>query len=164
MSRISPIMACIKVARYAKSIGVAFKILADGSVETDSLEEALQIRKAILKEASKEGAEGQKPSERLSKDTANFILALADGPLTSEEAAKAANISTKAIPPLIRGLGIWSKRHGINLSDAIIRTQKWIDRKPVSTYQLTEYGAEQFEPYLIEKSSDGAPTESHKEE
>jgi hypothetical protein len=125
------------------------------------MEEALKIRAAILKQTRKAHT-AQKPSDQFSEDTRRFILAAVGGPLTSEAIAKKAQISTKSIPPLIRGLTIWARRHGFDLNEAIERIQKYVKGKPISTYRLTEKGAEIFESFLDESSDGSKSSESHK--
>jgi len=130
---------------------VAFRVLADGTVETDSVEEAMKVRAAFLKEARKQGAPDRNTSndDEFSEDTKRFLYALSLGNChTSDEIAKEAKISKKSIPPLIRGLNNWANRRGLNLDDLLVRTQKSVKGRPVSTYAMTEEFAEKLLPIL----------------
>jgi len=64
---------------------VAFTVLADGTIETDSVEEALKLRAALLRKAARKqaGSSNQKPSDPdyLSNDTKAFLDAASIGPL-----------------------------------------------------------------------------------
>jgi hypothetical protein len=143
----NPFAACIELSKYARLVGVAFRILADGTVETDSVEEAMKVRAAFLKEARKQGAPDRNISnnDEFSEDTKRFLYVLAaGGSYSSDEIAEEAKISKKSIPPLIRGLNSWANRRGLNLDDLLVRTQKSVKGKPVSTYRLTEEACERF--------------------
>jgi hypothetical protein len=149
MSQISPFVACIELARYAKLRGVAFRVLADGTVETDSVEEALKLRRALLRENRKQAAPDRKvpDPDNLSEDTKQFLYAVVR-PATSDEIAETVKIKKKSLPPLIRGLNVWAEHRGLNLDELLTRTQKSVKGKPVSTYELTERGCAQFAPFL----------------
>src|ERR1700683_1443402 len=151
MSQINPFVACIELARYAKIRGVAFQILPNGNIETSSAEEALELQALILRrKARKQVApdHGSPKSEELSDDTVRFLYALATGPVTSDEIAQEANISIKSIPPIVRGLNNWASNRGLKLNDLLIRTQKSVKGKLVSTYTMTDKFAEILSPII----------------
>jgi len=173
MSQTNPFVACIELFRYANLVSVAFRVLADGTVETDSVEEALKLRAALLRQAARKqvASSRQKPSDPdyLSDDTKAFLDAVSIGPLTSEQIAEEAKISKKSIPPLIRGLHSWANRHGFTLDDILVRTQTYVKGKPISTYNLTEKGCITILPFMKrkrdERPSNGAkPSENPKVE
>jgi hypothetical protein len=161
MSQKNPFVACIELSRYASLVNVAFRVLADGTVETDSVEEALKLRAALLRQESRKQAtrSNQKPSDPdyFSDDTKAFLDAVSLGPLTSDQIAEEAKISTKSIPPLIRGLHSWANRHGFAFDDILIRTQTYVKGKPVSTYELTEKGCIAILPFMKIRK-DGRPS------
>jgi hypothetical protein len=133
---------------------VAFRVLADGTVETDSVEEAMKVRAAFLKEARRQGTSDRNISDddEFSEDTKRFLFVLSLGGChTSDEIANEAKISKKSIPPLIRGLNNWANRRGLNLDDLLVRTQKSVKGKPVSTYEMTDEFAEKLVPILGKK-------------
>jgi hypothetical protein len=151
MSQINPFVACIELSRYAKSVGVAFRIKADGTIETDSVEEAMKVRAAFLKESRKQAGPDRALSEQdnFSEDTKRFLYAIAGGgSYTSEDIAEGAKISTRSIPPIIRGLNSWAKRRGLKLDELLIRTQTSVKGKPVSTYEMTDEFCEKLGPIL----------------
>jgi len=147
MSQISPFVACIELARYASLAGVSFRVLADGTVETDSVEDALKLRAALLRQEARR----QSPdSDELPINTQRFLVVVAANPLgvTSEEISKVAGIPTKSVPPLIRGLGYWATRHGVKLNQLLLRKQSFEKGKPISTYALTVEGRRKFQKVL----------------
>lgn len=153
MSRQLPFVSCINLAAYASLSGVAFRILPNGTIETDTAEEALKIRDAIARKRRKHTLrDSKRATEELSEATKAFLYALGvegwDAGLTSDQISQAANIPKRSIPPIVRGLFKWAEHHGFNLNDYLIRTQKSVKGRPVSTYVFTEKGIDKFLPYL----------------
>jgi hypothetical protein len=171
MSQKNPFVACIELSRYASLVKVAFRVRADGTIETDSVEEALKLRAALLRQEFRKQAtrSSQKPSDPdyLSDDTKAFLGLICLGPFTSDQISEGTKISKTSIPPLIRGLHSWANRHGFNLDDLLVRTQTYVKGKPISLYELTDEGRLQFLPFLkeVEQTPDGSkPSENPKVE
>ncbi|MGD0671192.1 MAG: hypothetical protein ABSB13_03890 [Candidatus Binatus sp.] len=140
-------MACIELARYASVAGVSFRILADGTIETDSVEDALKLRTALLRQEARR----QLPDpDDLPLNAQKFLFVIEANPsgLTSEEISKKTDIPTKSVPPLIRGLGYWATRHGFKLDKLLVRKQSFEKGKPISTYTLTVEGRRKFQKFL----------------
>jgi hypothetical protein len=150
------------LARYASFAGVSFRILADGTIETDSVEDALKLRAALLRQ------EARRPlldSDDLPANAQKFLyhVGVSDTGFTSEEISKATGIPIKSIPPLIRGLGYFAKRHGLKLDRLLLRKQTFEKGKPISTYILTEDGCRKFRPFLRPLPPDKQPTDEKTE-
>ena len=74
-----------------------------------------------------------------------FVAALIDvypqGSPTKSLAAQI-GVSTRALPALTTGLRRYFKKLGLNFEELIEREKRFVDRKPVSIYSLTERGKE----------------------
>jgi hypothetical protein len=138
---------------------MAYRVLPDGTIETDTLDDALKARDAVLgRKTNQRHARGivtKKSDTLLSDVTKAFLRALVQSPngLTSTQAATAAGIGTKSLPPVIRGLNEFCRRKHIVMDSLVTRKTKFENRRPVSLYALTEEGRRFFEPTLKAHSS-----------
>ena len=130
---------------------MTFRILPDGTIETDKLADALLVREAIRGRrvdqqrkvrTQPNGSEGM----ILSAATMRFLAALVRTPagLTSDEVARAAEIRTGNIPPIVRELNSWARREGVVLAELIDRERGFERGRPISTYRLSERGVATF--------------------
>jgi len=127
---------------------VSFLVKPDGTVETDSVDDALKLQDAILRRRE---ARRQLPeSDDLPANAKKFLIEVGANPsgLTSEEISKRTGIPTKSVPPLIRGLTYWATRNGFALDKLLTRKQSFDKGRPISTYTLTAEGRRKFQKFL----------------
>lgn len=129
---------------------MAFRVLPDGTIETDSLEEALRAREALNRRRPRQ-ARGAEPRSGLTDNTRRLLQALLDRPegLLSADLAARAGLSTRQFPPILRGLGSWSRKRRLKLEDLLTREPRSERGKPVSHYKLTEQGRGLFGEVVI---------------
>lgn len=132
---------------------MTFRILPDGTIETDKLADALLVRDAIRgrrvdqrRARSEPNGSSEASGMILSSATSQFLAALvrAPGGLTSDEVAQAAEIRTGNIPPIIRELNSWARKEGITLTDLMHRERGFDRGRPISTYRLSDQGLALF--------------------
>jgi len=129
---------------------MTFRILPDGTIETDKLADALSVRDAIrgrrVDQRRVQSESNGSSGVILSSATSQFLAALMRAPagLTSDEVARAAEIRTGNIPPIIRELNSWARKEGITLTDLMHRERGFERGRPISTYRLSEQGLALF--------------------
>jgi hypothetical protein len=140
---------------------MAFRILPNGTIEADTLIEALQARDAVLKKRTRtEKREGEDRDRRWSPKTVSFLMAVWKNPegLNSREVADKAGLSPKSLPPIIRGLKAFAKKSGIGFDKLIVVESSFEKGRPVTTYKFGETGDKLLVPGLmvLEKNGSGA--------
>src|SRR6266851_2520292 len=133
-----------------------YRVLADGTIETDSLKEALRVREAILGQRKGRERHGRSSAiavtekvadhENFTSVTEAFLRVLVRKPqgLTGAEIAREAGIDTGSIPPIVRGLNTWARKTDHNLAGLLLREMRYEKGRPVSTYKFSELGRKVF--------------------
>jgi hypothetical protein len=155
-------------------IGMAIKLtFPDGViVETDSVREAVQVRTAFAG-ARTRSARQTAPLVRAESstpvppkrddpidlsDTATRFLDLlmqnAAG-VNTDQAARALHVGLKSLPPVVRGLRRWCSERRLAFASLISSAPKYVNRKPLTLYALTDEGRRTFGP-VVQAQRNGA--------
>jgi hypothetical protein len=142
---------------------MAFKLLPDGTIQTDSVEELLEARAALAGEQSSKRQRANPKSRsakvrvELSNTVKAFLVALLKHPtgLDTHQIAKAIEIDPRQVPPVIRHLTKWAEGAKVKLDDLLKRKPQFENRKPVTLYALTEDGRTTFGPMLGFQNGNG---------
>ena len=141
---------------------MAFRILPNGTIEADTLIEALQARDAVLKKRTR-AEKRESEDRRWSPKTVSFLMAVWKNPggLNSHEVADKAGISAKSLPPIIRGLKAFARNTHIEFDKLIVVESSSEKGRPVTTYKFGESGNKLFVPGLmaLEKNGSGVLAE-----
>jgi hypothetical protein len=144
---------------------MAFRILPNGTIEADTLTEALQARDAVLKKRTRLEKRGNQDREdrRWSPKTISFLMAVWKNPggLNSHEVADKAGLSAKSLPPIIRGLKAFARKSAIEFPKLIVVESSFEKGRPVTTYKFGETGDKLLVPGLmaLEKNGSGVVAE-----
>jgi hypothetical protein len=140
--------------------------------EIDSIDQAVALKQRLGSSSasaprqpraqSNAAPQPKRGGDVLTMSTVEFLDVLwkAANGLTTDEAAAALNVNPKSIPPLVRSLHNWCSRRSLKLDDLLTRRPRYIDRKQVTQYKLTEQGRHEFMSIVTSHVSDV----QHKEE
>jgi len=135
---------------------MAFRILPDGTIEADSLGEALQARDAILQKRPSRSRQKASGGSNISENTRAFLTVLWGKPqgVLSPEVAAALNLSPKSLPPIVRGLRTIAAKSKMDFADLLVVETVTEKGKQVTRYRLGEAGRRIFAG-VIEHNDNG---------
>jgi hypothetical protein len=145
-----------------------YRILANGVIETDSLAEALEVQNALTGKRNHHRGQSRKTSNAkdiLGLNAKAFLRELIKAPqtgVTTEHAARAIGVEPRGIPPIIRSINNYCKRHRVVMTDLVERRDGYENKRQVSIYKFTDAGRTYFAKYVSEPSENGVVP--HKEE
>lgn len=123
---------------------MAFRVLRNGVVECDTIEELRQLQGGRPRRSQPTGSRRSAKSthSQLSDTARALIVALLKAPagLHSEAAAKAIGIGTKSLPPQLRLIAKWCRDQKLTVESLLTQKVQYINRRPQTLYQLTDDG------------------------
>jgi hypothetical protein len=136
--------------------GMAYRVLPNGVIETDTLAEAIAAQTAVTgKKPAKLHTARRADNDTLNGNAKQFLRALIAAPkttLSTEQAAKALNFGPKSLPPVIRSLNNWCRKHRVTLDAMVKRDTAYEDRRVISVYRLTDEGRQFFQEKIAKSS------------
>jgi hypothetical protein len=138
---------------------MAFRMLSNGVVEVDTLDELRQLQRSRSRERRlpTHGASVPVPkhSGDLSDTTKQFLLVLmkASKGMNTEQAARLLHLDSRGIPPLLRGIARWCRDRNVDRNSLLISKAVYVNRRPVTHYTLTDAGKTTFGPIAADQAA-----------
>jgi hypothetical protein len=133
-----------------------FRMLENGVVEVDTLDELrlLQGKKNRERQPRAQSRPSKRSVAALSDEAKRFLLLLmtAKNGSNTTDIAKRLGLEARQIPPILRTLSRWCGEKKVDRDTLLTTRMDYVDRKPVTTYTLTDQGKTVFGPMAAEQS------------
>ena len=119
---------------------MAFRMLANGVVECDTIDELRKLQGQRERKPRTQHRAAAKPELGEMANRFLRLMLTTDQGMNTEQVATTLGISSKSIPPILRGLAKWSRAKKRDIDGLLTRKTAYVNRRPVTIYNLTDEG------------------------